>query len=180
MAKRVDLLKEQLSFLQSHNASKEEIEELEKKIARSKRGKSSRSKGSSYERTIAKVLMLKFPRLDLARTPSSGGFKKKANNEEIRGDISNLNKEVQFMLHVECKNQKTVQMEKWMKQAEDDCPSNKVPTVVYHQQQKIVEGKVVVKPKDYICLPLADFINIVKPEYIVKELVVDDGSTNNK
>ena len=124
--------------------------------------------------------MKEFPKLDLARTPSSGGFAKKSNNEEIRGDISNLNKEVQFMLHIECKNQKAVQMEKWMKQAEDDCPNTKIPTVIYHQQQKIVEGKVVIKPNDYVCMPLTAFMKMVKPEYIVKELSDYDGSVNNR
>lgn len=170
MASRLKMLQEQLLFLQTHGAEQTEIEELEKKIARSKRGKSSKAKGSGYERTIAKVLMKRFPILDLARTPSSGGFKKSSNNTLIKGDITNLNSEVYLVLHLELKNQKTIQMEKWIKQSKEDCPEGKIPCVIFHQQQKIAEGKVVQKADDFICLPLEDFLSIVADKKIISEV----------
>jgi hypothetical protein len=161
LAKKLDLLKEQLSFLQIHNASDEEIQELELKIVRSKRGKSSRTKGASYERDVAKKFMKRFPQLDLVRTPSSGGFKKSANNKTLRGDTSNVNEDYEFMLHIEAKNQAKIQIEKWIKQAEEDCPEGKIPAVVFHKQQKIEDGKRTEKARDYICLPFEDFLEIV-------------------
>lgn len=170
MSSRLKILKEQLSFLKTHNASEAEIKELETKIARSKRGKRSRSKGSTYERTIAKKFMARFPKLDLARTPSSGGFKKSANNEDIRGDVSNLNKEVQLMLHLEAKNQVKWNLPEWIKQAKDDCPKGKMPCVVFHQSQLNKDGKRVQEADDFICMRLEDFLKVVEDKSVVKEI----------
>ena len=170
MASKLDLYKEQLAFLINVNAPVEKIEEIEEKIKRCKRGKKSRSKGSNYERTLAKKLMDAYPELDLARTPSSGGFKKQASNDIIRGDISNLSKEYEFLLHIEAKNQAKLKLQDWLKQAMDDCPAGKIPTVIFHQGQIIEDGKRVQEAEDYICLPLRDFISIVNKQAIIKKV----------
>jgi hypothetical protein len=65
------------------------------------------------------------------------------------------------MLHIEAKNQAKIQIEKWIKQAEEDCPEGKIPAVVFHKQQKIEDGKRTEKARDYICLPFEDFLEIV-------------------
>lgn len=179
MASRLKLLQEQLTFLKNHNATKQEIENVEKQIARSKRGKSSKAKGSSYERVIAKKIMDKFPVLDLARTPSSGGFQKSSNNEEIRGDISNLNSDVKFVLHIECKNHAKWNLPSWIKQANDDCPEGKIPMVVFHQQQLNEDGKRTQVAEDYVCLKLEDFLDIVQEDSVIKELL-KNGSSKSK
>lgn len=169
MGKRLKLLQEQLLFLQTHNASKEEIEDIEAKIVRSKRSTKSKAKGGAFESKVAKIIMKRFPSLDLVKTPSSGGFKHSSNNEEIRGDVSNLNKEVVFMLHLECKNQKTIKMKEWLKQAESDCPKGKIPTVIFHQQQEIEDGKVVQKSEEFICMKLSDFLGVVDEKKVAKK-----------
>jgi len=170
--KKLDSLREKLLLLQKYNAPKEEIEQVEKAIVASKRGRSNRSKGSNYERVIAKKFMEKFPQLKLVRTPLSGGFNKSIDNKKMRGDVSNLSEDYDFMLHLEMKNQAKLQIDKWIKQAEDDCPEGKIPTVVFHRQQKIEDGKRVETAKDYICLSLDDFLTIVDKQVV--KLVVGE------
>lgn len=170
MGKRLKLLQEQLAFLQSHNADKAEIEELEKAIKRSKTATRSKAKGGAYESITAKRFMKRFPVLDLVKTPSSGGFKHSSNNEDIRGDVSNLNKDVVFLLHLECKNQKVIKIKDWMEQASSDCPNGKYPTVVFHIQQEVKEGKVTQKADDFICMRVEDFLKIVADEKVIKEV----------
>lgn len=169
--KKLTLLLEQLDFLVKHNASKDEIKEIEDKIIRSKRATKSRRKGASYEVKIAEKFNKRFPCLDMVKTPSSGGFQKSSSNEEIRGDISNLNKGVRLMLHIECKNQKTWKLKDWLEQAEGDCPSDKVPLVIFHKQQEIESNKVTQKSEDYVALRLNDLFNIIKDESVIRELV---------
>ena len=167
--KKIDLLKDKLLFLKSHNCSKEEIAEVEKKIEQSKRGRRSKSKGSTYERTVAKIIMDRFPVLDLVRTPSSGGFQKSSNNTSLRGDVSNVNEEVEFLLHIEAKNQKTLKLKDWLKQSQEDCPAGKIACVTFHLQQEIKEGKVTQKADDFICLRLSDFLKAVDEESLIKK-----------
>ena len=171
MGKRLKLLQEQLVFLIDHNASAEEIAEMEGKIKRSKVSTRSKAKGGAFESKVAKIIGKRFPELDLVKTPSSGGFQHSSNNQEIRGDISNLNKEVTFMLHIEAKNQKVIKMKDWLKQAQSDCPKGKIPSVVFHQQQEIKEGKVVVSSAEYICMGLHDFLELVDEKKVVKKNV---------
>jgi hypothetical protein len=173
--KKLDALKDRLLLLQKYNAPKEEIAEVEQQIVRSKRGRSSKTKGANYERTIAKKFMEKFPELKLVRTPLSGGFNKSVDNAKMRGDISNLNEEYEFMLHLELKNQSTVKMFDWIKQAEEDCPTGHVPCVVFHKQQKNEDGKRVQEAKDYVCLSLEDFLNIVKKEVVSQRMDIEMG-----
>ena len=169
MSKRIKALQDKLELAKSLNAPKEVIEEIEGQIMRSTRSSKSRKKGASYENTIAKKIMKVFPKLELSRTPMSGGFQKNSTNETIRGDISNLNEEVDFGLHVECKNAKTWKLKDWIAQASGDCPKGKVPIVVFHQQQAIEDGKVTQPSEDYVCISLKDFLGIVDNACIVRE-----------
>lgn len=126
----------------------------------SKRGARSRRRGASFERVIAKkfeeVLHIPFK-----RTPQSGGFAKAAElAADFRGDITIVDSTKRLALHIEAKNQKTWHLQSWLSQAETDCPKDRVPVVVFHQ-----EGT----SKDYVALSLDDFFQLVPPENIVKE-----------
>ena len=136
----------------------------------SRRGKGSRRKGGNYERSIAKVLNEHFVPLEFVRTPQSGGFMKSSINRKIRGDLSNLNEQYDFKLHLECKNQKTIAIKKWMFQATSDCPSGRIPTVVMHIGQENKEGKRVCEADDFVVMRLSDFLTIVDKDAIMKEV----------
>src|SRR3712207_4501464 len=106
------------------------VEDLESKIKASKLGKSKRRKGSTYENAMAKVFRDRMD-VELVRTPMSGGFAKNSDKaEEFRGDIVPLDKDIDFKLHIECKNHKTWSLPSWIRQAEGDCPKGKVPLVL--------------------------------------------------
>jgi hypothetical protein len=166
--RKIDLLKQHLSFLQEHNGNKDEIAEIEKKIERSKKGRRSKNKGRSYENDIRDVFNETFPELKMARTPQSGGFQKESSNVDIRGDVSNLNKDVTLLLHLECKNQASWSLPAWMRQSSGDCPKGKYPVVVVHQQQKNENGKRVQEADDFVFLRLKDFLQIVEEGKIIR------------
>lgn len=142
---------------------------LDKAEELSRRGRGSRNKGSSYERSIAKVLNSRFPKLELTRTPQSGGFQKSSQNRKLRGDLSNLNDKYEFKLHIECKNQKTISVKKWMCQATSDCPEGRIPTVIMHIGQENKDGKRICEADDFVVMRLADFLTIVDSNAVVKE-----------
>lgn len=145
-------------------------EELTEKEVRSRRGKASKRKGANYERKIAKVFKEKY-NVDLVRTPQSGGFAKKSTKaSDFRGDITCLDETVDFKLHIECKDQKTLKIRDWVQQSQEDCPNGKVPLVIYHLPQVIKEGKVVSKSGQYVTLRLEDFLDLVPKDTIIKEL----------
>jgi hypothetical protein len=147
----------------------EEIADLKQKIEYSRRGKSSRIKGATYENAIAKKFGDKWG-IRLVRTPMSGGFQKSSDNEDIRGDLSCLDKGTRFLLHPECKKQKTWKLREWYKQAKEDCPSGKIPVVIYHEFRKIEEGKRVREAEDFVQIRLSDFLEIVdKDKVVIKE-----------
>lgn len=175
MAKRkkaVDLLKEELSILTSNPSlvmsskgwTQEEYDKnitlLENKIQQSKRGKSSKAKGSNYERDIAKVFKDKLG-IELVRTPMSGGFQKKSEALSVKGDITNLDHTIEFLLHIECKDHKSWSLPAWLIQAEDDCPKGHIPTVVFHRRQLNKDGKRVQEAGDFVALKLEDFLDIL-------------------
>lgn len=126
----------------------------------SKRGKRSKNKGSSFERTVAKKFKEAYGE-ELVRTPQSGGFAKKSTKaDEFRGDITILDEDKELRLHIECKNAKTWSLPKWFEQAESDCPEGKSPVVVFHKHNT---------SKNYIALSLDDFLKLVPKENIVLE-----------
>ena len=133
--------------------------ELKEQEERSKRGKRSKTKGASYERTIAKKFCKAYG-IELTRTPQSGGFAKKSEKaEEFRGDIVSVDKDIDLMLHIECKNHKSWSLPSWLKQANSDCPKGKVATVIFHKANT---------SDDFICLSLEDFFNLVDKNKIVR------------
>lgn len=126
------------------------------------RGKRAKRKGSSYERTIAKVFGGKY-KVELKRTPQSGGFSKKSERaDDFRGDITIVDNKQELLLHIECKNQKTWQLKQWLDQAEEDCPKGRVPIVVFHQHNT---------SKDYVCLSLEDFVELVPRNKVLRKRV---------
>lgn len=122
----------------------------------------SKKKGDCYERKIRDVLKESFPRLSFARTPMSGGFQHNTSNEEIRGDITNLNKDYSFLLHIECKNQKVWKLREWINQAKSDCPEKKKPIVVFHAAREVGSPAT-----DYVCLSLNDFLELIDKDKVV-------------
>lgn len=177
--KKVDPVKQELEFylsnplltMESKGWTKAQYDEvivdLEKKIENSKRGRSSKTKGSTYERDVARIIKTKLD-IDLKRTPQSGGFAKDSKKaDEFRGDIVSIDDSIDFKLHIECKNHSSWSLPSWLKQAEEDCPDGKVPVVVYHRRQKNLDGKRIQDVGDYVSLSLEDFLDIVDKSKIV-------------
>lgn len=136
-----------------------EIKELKRKISYSKRGKSSKTKGASFERTVAKKFE-QYTNVHLSRTPSSGGHAKyKTTDKNFKGDIVCLDQNKDLKLHLEVKNQKTWALPKWFEQAEEDCPDSKIPCVVFHKHGT---------SKDYIAMPLEEFLQLVGEKIVVR------------
>ena len=139
--------------------AKEGMSQSEK---RSILGRRSRNKGASFERVVAKIIQ-EVTGFEFLRTPLSGGFAKNTTkcSEGFRGDIVPADKDVNLSLHIECKNAKTWSLPKWFEQAEKDCPSGKIPVVIFHKHGT---------SKNYIALDLEDFLKLVPSEKIaVKE-----------
>lgn len=145
----------------------EKVQELHSKIESSKRGKSSRTKGATYENTIAKKFLDKFG-IKLTRTPMSGGFKKNSSSMMFKGDLNSMEEDKEFMLHLECKNHSTWSLPSWIRQAESDCPKGHIPVIVCHRRQKNNEGKRIQEAGDYVMLPLDDFLSIIGKESILR------------
>ena len=143
------------------------IDSLKEKIEQSKRGKSSKRKGSNYERKVAKIYKDAL-NINLTRTPMSGGFQKDIKATNIKGDLSCLDDDIDFLLHTECKDQKAIKIRDWFEQACEDCPKGHYPTVVMHLIQRIKDGKVVSNSEDLIVLRVRDFLKLVNKEEIIK------------
>lgn len=145
--------------LKSTTVGEEKKNQKEKHI---KQGKNAKRKGGQYERDIAKKFQTKYG-VELKRTPQSGGFAKKSDKaDDYRGDITIVDTKQMLLLHIECKNQKTWQLKQWLEQAESDCPEDRTPIVVFHQHNS---------SKDYVCLSLDDFLNLVdKPKVVGKRV----------
>lgn len=56
------------------------------------------------------------------------------------------------------KNQKTWQLKDWIAQAEEDCPKNRTPIVIFHQHNT---------SKDYVCVGLEDFLKLVEKDRVI-------------
>lgn len=126
------------------------------KEKRSRIGRRSRNKGSSFERVIAKLFQDKYG-IEFVRTPQSGGFAKNKQSEGFKGDIVPVSKDTEFGLHVECKNTKSWSLPKWFEQAESDAPKGRVPVVIFHKHGT---------SKNYIALSLEDFFSLVGKDKI--------------
>ena len=127
-----------------------------------KQGKNAKRKGGQFERDIAKKFQSRYG-VELKRTPQSGGFAKKSDKaDDYRGDITIVDTKQMLLLHIECKNQKQWSLPKWIAQAEEDCPNGRKPIVVFHQHNS---------SKDYVCLSLEDFFDIVEKDKVVGKRV---------
>ncbi|MMZ46519.1 hypothetical protein D1872_81360 [compost metagenome] len=143
-----------------------EIVRLETALGLSKSGKMRRTKGATYERKISRKFLEKW-KIKLVRTPMSGGFQKAQDNDSIRGDLTCLDEDIFFRLHTECKDHKTWHPKEWYSQAESDCPPNKIPVVICHRGQKIVDGKRVETAEDFVLLKLDDFLEITDTNKVI-------------
>ena len=133
-----------------------------KNLENVQRGKRAKRKGSSFERTVAKIFSDKY-KVELKRTPQSGGFSKKSEKaDDYRGDITIVDNTQMLLLHIEVKNQKTWSLKQWLKQAEDDCPEGRTPVVVFHQHDS---------SNNYVCLKLEDFLELVPRNKVVGKRV---------
>lgn len=141
-------------------ATKKGVAQRERHEKNVKRGKNSRNKGASYERSIAKLLEKVFGEA-FVRTPQSGGFAKNktAKADDFRGDIVPVDADVECKLHIECKNTQTWSLPKWFEQAESDCPKDKIPCVVFHKYKT---------SKNYIALGLDDFLKLVPKDKVIE------------
>ena len=120
--------------------------------ARSRKGRSARAKGASFERDVAKLIGKRYG-ISLTRTPMSGGFaKNKDKNEGFKGDIVPVDKSVSLKVHVECKSQKTIKIKDWTKQAQEDCPKGKVPCVFFREFGT---------PRIFVTMPIEGFFSLV-------------------
>lgn len=163
--RRLDLLKEQLSFLQEHGGSKEEIAEIQEAIKRSQRGRSSKNKGANFERSIVEKLNKLFPSLQFGRTVGSGGYRKDLDVSTLRGDVVSYSDKEDFLLHMELKNHKGLtKLWDFYRQAEEDCLKGKIPMVILHRG--LLAGKW--KAEDFVLLKFKDFFNIVQKDLIIK------------
>lgn len=140
-------------------------EELKKKHEQAvKRGKTSKRKGETFERDIAELFQKRYG-VELKRTPQSGGFAKKSEKaDDFRGDITIVDTKQELALHIECKNSKSWTLPAWIRQAESDCPDNKVPLVVFHKHGT---------SKNYVCVDLENFLKLVEKDKVVRKRVFD-------
>lgn len=123
-----------------------------------KRGKRSKTKGANFERVLAKKFK-DFFKVDLVRTPQSGGFAKKSvKADEFRGDIVSADANIELGLHIEAKNAQSWSLPAWLKQSESDCPKGKIPVVIMHRANT---------SQDYITLKLEDFFDCVNKEKVI-------------
>ena len=104
-------------------------------------------KGKGYERHIANKIN-KFLDTNVRRTPQSGGM-------SFKGDLIDTQHTIIHGYHVECKNQKTIKFREWFIQANGDCPSNKIPIIVFN-----------VKGTDMVALKFDDWLGDVKLLYM--------------
>lgn len=127
-----------------------------------RQGKRAKRKGSNFERTIASIFGKRYG-VELKRTPQSGGFAKKSEKaDDYRGDITIVDTKKMLKLHIECKNTKTWTLPAWIKQAEEDCPADRVPIVVFHQHNT---------SRNYVCLSLDNFLDLVEKDKVVGKRV---------
>ena len=164
------LIEEKIELLEKYEPDSQELKDLKKSLVKSKRGRSSKQKGATYERTVASIFKDKLD-IELTRTPQSGGFAKSSEKAgDYRGDIVCIEDNVDFKLSVECKNQKTWSLPAWLRQAEEDTPEGKIPIVVFHRNQMNKDGKRIQEAGDFISMSLEDFLDVVDKDKILEVL----------
>jgi hypothetical protein len=148
-----------------------DLAKLREDLILSKRGRGSKNKGANYERVIAQVFKEGYD-LDLVRTPQSGGFAKKSNKaDEFRGDIITVDKDIELLLHIECKDQKTWNLKDWLRQANEDCPKGKVPLVIMKKANTLNPGQKG-NQQNLVVIDLDDFMKLVPKDKIARKKVL--------
>lgn len=144
-------------------------------IDRSRLGRRSKNKGANYEREIRDVLKKAWG-VVLQRTPLSGGFQKGISFARIKGDLNTMDPNVELLVHLELKNQKTWSIHAWWKQTLEDCPKGKIPILVMHQGQENKDGKRVKEAEDFVLLKMSDFLDMVSVDKVLvrKDIVTDE------
>ena len=101
------------------------------------------AKGKRYERKIANYIN-KVLGTNLKRTPQSGGM-------ELKGDILEINPDSPvYDYHFELKDQKTLAIPRWWRQANSDCPVTKTPVLVFNM-----------KGEDMVTMSFDDFLGFL-------------------
>ena len=133
---------------------------------RQKLGRRSKTKGANFERDVAKKFKKAYD-ADLVRTPQSGGFaKKSAKADDFRGDIVPADEDIELSLHIEAKCCKQWTVPQWIAQSESDCPTGKVPVVIFHQHGT---------SNDYVAIEKDNFYSLLgNPPVVVPEKVSVD------
>lgn len=110
------------------------------------RGRGAMVKGKNFEREISKILSSWWGK-ELRRVPNSGGL-------NIKGDImtSDIKDMTNFPFHFELKKQERHNVRDYYKQAEFDCPTGKIPAVIFSKNND----------KTFIMLKLEDFLSFTK------------------
>lgn len=153
--------------MEKYGGSTEDIAQVTSDIAKSKKGKSSKVKGSNYERTV-KGMLKDALGIELQRTPLSGGFAKNKDINSVKGDLNTLDDKIKFRLHVECKDQRNWNIKEWWRQTQGECPKGKIPILFMHQGQEIVAGTRVGISEHFVLLRTEDFLELVEKGKVVK------------
>lgn len=113
-------------------------------------------KGKQGEREVAHILNKIFGS-NLRRTPQSGGL-------SIKGDIIDTKPGTRIHeYHIEVKNQNTISIKQWFRQAMSDC-GRKIPVVIFKTfHTYTIEGKPPVTYKQwYVVEKIEDWSNELK------------------
>ena len=118
----------------------------------------SKQKGAKAERDVAKFIN-KALGTNLKRTPQSGGM-------DFKGDLQDISLDsVLHGFHFEIKDQKAIRPKEWYRQATGDCPSGKIPLVIWknHTERKV--GNLTINDVTWMVeIGLNDFLGIIERE----------------
>lgn len=132
-----------------------------------RQGKNNKRKGADYERFICKTIN-DYLGTSFTRTPMSGGM-------QWKGDIINSNgcNSIMDSIHFEIKNCQNLHLVTWLKQAYQDSPGRKAPSVI-SKVPKVFEtiDNSRSKVQHIITMDLMDFLNLMK---IIDEKEVDNA-----
>lgn len=104
----------------------------------------SKQKGNRAEREVAKIINDTLG-VNCRRTPQSGGM-------GFKGDIIDINiNSIAHEYHFEIKNREQIRISKWWEQTINDCPSNKIPVLIFKMNGKF-----------YLMIRLEDFLGNLK------------------
>lgn len=155
-----------------------------KSVERRRNRKKSKHKGNRYENVIAKLFSA-WSGLEIKRTPGSGGWGTAAFG--VTGDLVCSDRRYPF--HHECKKREgwrledlvlgvrgkdTRSVKAWWKQCTRECPSGKIPTLIFTRNR--MADLIMLRASDYDALPhVGDVPREVMSRFVIrirKEVVV--------